>query len=164
MTRFLRLLYVLIGSMLMLAPPLAGTAMAGTPLPTINLPSDKSLKCIQPTEEMRKNHMNYIMHQRDITMHDGIRTENNSLTGCIDCHVEPDSEGNIADFHSKEHFCTTCHEYTSVQIDCFQCHADRPQKYINRDVSTSDLTQQLQEKLAAHNASNIENSEKEVNQ
>jgi len=54
------------------------------------------LKCIQPEDEMRRNHMNYILHQRDITMHEGIRTETDSLAKCIDCHVEPNDKGEIA--------------------------------------------------------------------
>lgn len=129
--------------------PLIGTAQADRLFPTITLPTDKSLKCIQPVDEMRRNHMNYIMHQRDLTVHQGIRTETNSLSGCIDCHVEPDHEGNIASFKSNEHFCTTCHEHTAVKIDCFQCHADRPQKYIKRDAqTTSSIRNQLQQVLA----------------
>jgi len=130
--------------------PLIATAQADTLFPTITLPTDESLECIQPVGEMRRNHMNYIMHQRDITMHQGIRTETNSLSGCIDCHVEKNSDGEIADFKSEQHFCTSCHEHAAVKIDCFQCHADRPQKYIKRDISASSLRNQLQQALAAN--------------
>ena len=35
--------------------------------------------CVEPTEEMRANHMKYILHQRDATVHEGIRTEQYSL-------------------------------------------------------------------------------------
>ena len=143
---------------------MSNTAIAETPFPTINEPSDKSLKCIQPKDEMRRNHMNYILHERDETVHEGIRNEPGSLAACIDCHVEPNEKGEIAGIDSDEHFCTSCHTYASVQIDCFQCHADRPQKFIDRatwtktDKSTS-LTQQLQETLTRHN-----NSSEGVNQ
>ena len=148
MTRFLRLICVLIGFTL-----LSTSAIAETPFPTIHEPTDESLKCIQPEDEMRRNHMNYILHQRDITMHDGIRTETDSLAKCIDCHVEPNDEGEIADIDSNKHFCNGCHEYASVQIDCFQCHADRPQKFIKRSSHTSSLRSQLQQTLAANEAS-----------
>lgn len=148
MTRFLRqfaiLVYALIGFSL-----LPTSAMAETPFPTIREPSDASKKCIQPEAEMRRNHMKYILHERDETMHEGIRGEPESLANCINCHVEPDANGNIAGIESDKHFCHSCHEYAAVQIDCFQCHADRPQKYIKRNSQTSSLRKQLQQTLAA---------------
>ena len=159
MTRFLRLINVLIGIALLSASTLVVTAVAETPFPTIHEPSDKSLKCIQPEDEMRRNHMNYIMHQRDITMHQGIRTETDSLAKCIDCHVEPNNKGEIAGIESEEHFCNACHQYASVQIDCFQCHADRPQKYINRDTQASILREQLKQTLAANSKAGDEENQ-----
>ena len=147
MTRFLRqVTYVLFGLML-----LSTQAAADMPFPKVHEPSDESLKCIQPEDEMRRNHMNYIMHQRDMTMHQGIRTETDSLAKCIDCHVEPNDKGEIAGIESEEHFCSACHQYASVQIDCFQCHADRPQKYIDRGAhSGASLMNQLKQTLAAN--------------
>ena len=148
MTRFLRLLYVMIGFTLLSTP-----TIAETPFPTINEPTDESLKCIQPEDEMRRNHMNYILHERDETMHEGTRNEPGSLAACIDCHVAPNEKGEIAGIDSNEHFCSSCHQYASVQIDCFQCHADRPQKFIKRNSQTSSIKQQLQDVLAAHDNS-----------
>ncbi len=151
MTIFLQkvavLVHVLMGFMLLSNP-----ALAETPFPTIHEPTDESVKCIQPEDEMRRNHMEYILHERDETMHEGIRNEPESLANCIDCHIEPDENGNVPRIDSKEHFCNACHEYASVQIDCFQCHADRPQKYIKRGGHSSSLPkihQQLQQTLAA---------------
>ena len=82
--------------------------------------------CVEPTAEMRKNHMNYILHQRDETVHEGVRTKQYSLVECINCHVSdaPDAPR----VSSEEHFCNSCHTYAAVSIDCFQCHADRPVK------------------------------------
>ncbi len=93
--------------------------------------------------------MKYILHERDETMHEGIRGEPESLANCINCHVEPDENGDIAGIESDKHFCNACHQYAAVQIDCFQCHADRPQKYIKRDAHSSALSKQLQQTLAA---------------
>jgi len=75
---------------------------------------------------MRRNHMNYILHQRDETMHRGVRTRQYSLVECINCHVSdaPDAPR----VSSEKHFCNSCHSYAAVSIDCFQCHADRPVK------------------------------------
>jgi hypothetical protein len=120
---------------------------ADIPLPTINEPHGENVECVQPEDEIRRNHMNYILHQRDETMHEGIRTETYSLANCIDCHVEPDKDGNIASIDSEEHFCNGCHVYAAVNIDCFECHADRPQKYIKRS-KTAALKQQLHNMLA----------------
>ena len=80
--------------------------------------------CVRPTEDMRRNHMKYLLHKRDLTMHDGIRTTQISLKGCIDCHVS--SSPDAPRFPSEKHFCNSCHTYAAVDIDCFQCHADRP--------------------------------------
>lgn len=146
MTRFLRLIYLLAGLTL-----LSTSVSAETPFPTVHEPSDKSLKCIHPEEEMRKNHMKYILHERDETMHEGIRNEPGSLAACIDCHVEPNEKGEIAGIDSEEHFCNSCHQYAAVQIDCFQCHADRPQKFINRNgEANSSIHHQLKKVLARH--------------
>jgi len=82
--------------------------------------------CVEPTEDMRVNHMEYILHQRDETVHEGIRDKQHSLVECINCHVSdaPDAPR----VSSEEHFCNSCHTYAAVSIDCFQCHADRPVK------------------------------------
>jgi hypothetical protein len=150
MTRFLRqcavLAYALAGLSLLLTSAIFETAQAETPLPMIREPSNAD-KCIHPEDEMRRNHMKYILHERDETMHEGIRNEPASLANCIDCHVEPDENGEIAGIESEEHFCNACHQYASVQIDCFQCHADRPQKYIKRS-NTSSLMRDLKQTLA----------------
>ena len=82
--------------------------------------------CVEPTDEMRTNHMEYILDQRDATMHEGIRTTQYSLNECINCHVSDAPDAPRAD--SEKHFCNSCHTYAAVSIDCFQCHADRPVK------------------------------------
>jgi len=134
MKRFLHISIVLAG----LAALLPVTGFAETPLPSIHEPKGEGVKCVKPESEMRRNHMNYILHQRDKTMHEGIRTETYSLANCIDCHVEPNENGEIVSHKSDEHFCNACHSYTSVTIDCFECHADRPQKYIKRASATKE--------------------------
>lgn len=82
--------------------------------------------CVEPTAEMRANHMEYILDQRDATVHEGIRTRQYSLQECINCHVSDAEDAPRVD--SEKHFCNSCHTYAAVNIDCFQCHADRPVK------------------------------------
>lgn len=104
-------------------------ASAATPVPEIpkaRASVSETRQCVEPVDEMRKNHMNYILHQRDETMHRGIRTRQYSLEECINCHAVTGPDGEFVRTDSGEHFCSSCHNYASVRIDCFQCHADRP--------------------------------------
>jgi hypothetical protein len=149
--RFFRIFFILFG-LVMLLP---AEVMAETPFPTIHEPEGEGVKCVQPEDEMRRNHMNYILHQRDKTMQEGVRAniegKGYSLAECIDCHVVAGENGEIAKHDSKEHFCNSCHEYASVQIDCFECHADRPQKDIKRGTKAQAMQEKLNEILTAKN-------------
>lgn len=146
--RFLRTTFILAGLVLLF--PVKGSAE--TPLPVIHEPEGEGVECVQPEDVMRRNHMKFILHQRDETMHEGIRTSKYSLAECIDCHVQPDENGHIASVDEKEHFCNACHQYAAVTIDCFECHADRPQKFIKRagQPSASLQSEELQKMLSAH--------------
>lgn len=79
-------------------------------------------------KNMRKNHMDELLHKRDETMKQGIRTKKHSLKACINCHVPETYEGKALRHTDPEHFCATCHNYVAQQIDCFQCHVDHPNK------------------------------------
>ena len=100
------------------------TAMAEVPSPKI--PKGNAEQCVEPTQEMRVNHMEYILHQRDETMHRGIRTSKHSFKECINCHVVKDDAGKAVNFKDERHFCNSCHTYAAVKIDCFECHASTP--------------------------------------
>jgi predicted CXXCH cytochrome family protein len=82
---------------------------------------------VADTDFMRRNHMTVLMHQRDETVHDGIRTKRFSLKGCIECHAVKDTDGKPVTAASPRHFCRTCHDYAAVRVDCFECHASRPE-------------------------------------
>jgi hypothetical protein len=106
---------------------LAGAVPAdsgGVPLPLI--PKGKGTQCVEPTPVIRRDHMVFLMHQRDETMHAGVRTKRHSLNECIDCHVSVDSAGRTIPIDAPGQFCSTCHSYAGVSIDCFQCHATTP--------------------------------------
>ena len=89
------------------------------PVPTVNVTQGE--QCVEPTDDMRRNHMTYIMHQRDKTMHQGIRTTKHSLKNCVDCHADPKTNSVVG----KDGFCSSCHQYAAVTIDCFSCHTDK---------------------------------------
>lgn len=80
---------------------------------------------------MRKNHMDELMHKRDETVYNGIRTEKYSLNACISCHVPEKHNGEVLRHTNPEHFCSTCHGYVAAQLDCFDCHVDHPVSEVN---------------------------------
>lgn len=108
--------------MLVLVLLASGLAVAGenrparVALPQINI--EKSGKCVAPVDEMRRNHMKMLLHQRDQTMHQGIRGTQHGLKGCIDCHASSKTDSVLG----KDGFCSSCHAYAAVSIDCFECH------------------------------------------
>jgi len=99
-------------------------AFAGVPTPDI--PKGKGEKCVEETEFMRKNHMELILHQRDETVHKGIRTKKHSFKECINCHAVKGDDNVPVSFKNPKHFCNSCHTFAAVKIDCFECHASRP--------------------------------------
>ena len=124
MRRLLRLALGLVGLALVTAAP-PGAAGEGNPL-LPEIVRGKGEQCVEPTDVMRRDHMEFILHQRDETMHRGIRTSRHSLKECIECHVQTDSEGEYIPIDDPKQFCSSCHEYASVRMDCFQCHATTP--------------------------------------
>jgi len=102
------------------APTGAGTSRV--PRPAVAASAAGS--CVEDTAFMRRNHMNLIRHQRDLTVHEGIRTTKHSLANCVNCHADPKT-GRVTG--SKDAFCEGCHSYAAVKLDCFECHADRAQ-------------------------------------
>ena len=99
------------------------------------VPPPKGEQCVEETEWMRIHHFETILHQRDETVLKGIRTTKHSLKNCIDCHITANEDGEYARYSNKEeHFCTTCHEFAAVSIDCFHCHSDRPESAVRESI------------------------------
>ena len=110
----------------LLAACVALPAVAGegrTPLPVV--PSAKAgTQCVADPATMRRAHPGMLKHQRDDTVRGGIRGAKASLKGCVDCHASAAS-GSVA--ANDQDFCVACHRYAAVRVDCFECHASRPQ-------------------------------------
>jgi len=77
-------------------------------------------RCIEPREEMRKNHSALLANWRERVVRFGDRVHHAddgrdvriSLTGtCLGCHG------------SATEFCDKCHAQTAVTLSCWQCHA-----------------------------------------
>lgn len=118
---------VMVAAGLLIALPLYAGEVPSPVIPEAKAKANEEFGCVEPVTEMRKNHMKFIMHQRDDTMHRGIRTSKYSLAECINCHVVPEDNGSYPHYGDDNHFCTTCHTYAAVNIDCFGCHRDTPE-------------------------------------
>lgn len=106
----------------------------------INVPAPKGEECVEDAKWMRVNHFKTVLNHRDDTVIRGIRTEKHSLKNCIDCHITPNKTGDYARYsNSEEHFCASCHTTAAVSIDCFSCHADRPEHVIRAARQQSQL-------------------------
>ena len=104
----------------------AGQAAAGEGYGPTYPQAAKGEACVEPTDVMRRSHFEFILHQRDDTVHRGIRTSKHSLKGCVDCHAAQDDAGQYLPINAEGQFCQSCHAYTATKIDCFECHATKP--------------------------------------
>lgn len=124
MKRVNRLLKTAALALTLSVPALAAAGDIGPDVP----PAVKGEQCVEPTPEMRRNHMSYLLQHRDRTMHEGIRTKKYSLMECLECHVPAEGESREARQDEEGHFCKNCHVYAGVNIDCFECHVTKPKQ------------------------------------
>ncbi|MEZ5672466.1 MAG: hypothetical protein R3E08_08810 [Thiotrichaceae bacterium] len=94
--------------------------------PKAKAPVSATQSCVEPLEVMRRMHGQFLKHHRTEAVHQGIRTPQHSLVECINCHVTPNAAGQYPNLEGNEHFCRSCHSYAAVTVDCFQCHASKP--------------------------------------
>jgi hypothetical protein len=106
---------LLLGALALVAN-LAFAAETKVPKPAITIENPGT--CVKPAEEMRRNHMEMLKHQRDKTLREGVRGEPVSLNGCINCHASKTS-GSVT---GGQNFCQSCHTYAAVKLDCWDCH------------------------------------------
>lgn len=106
--------------LLALLLPVLAFASDRVPKPVISI--DKPGRCVEDTETMRLEHPDMLKHQRDQTMREGIRTRQRSLKECVGCHASTKT-GSVL---GEKGFCQSCHDYASVRLDCFGCHASKP--------------------------------------
>ena len=117
-TAIVRLALIAMHLCAVLAP--AGAAHAGGRVTTPEIRIEPGTEsCIAPPDEMRRNHMDMLRHQRDKTLRLGERGAQVSLNGCVSCHASRASGSVNA---GPQDFCETCHAYAAVKLDCFECH------------------------------------------
>ncbi|HJW11201.1 MAG TPA: hypothetical protein VJ598_05430 [Albitalea sp.] len=113
----------MIRRVLVLASLFACVLASAAPLTPAIEPATPGTKCVADPDFMRRNHMTLLKHQRDDTVHAGVRGAPFSLKDCVGCHASKAS-GSVA--AAPGDFCSSCHAYAAVKIDCFECHASRP--------------------------------------
>ncbi len=104
-----------------------GIAASSALLPVI--PMGQGEACVEDIDFMRRNHMELLKHQRDETTLKGVRSQQHSLKECLSCHAVYGPDAIAVTVSNPSHFCRSCHDYAAVSIDCFQCHASRPEVY-----------------------------------
>ncbi|MDE2259576.1 MAG: hypothetical protein KGK17_04530 [Betaproteobacteria bacterium] len=109
--------------MMLLLLTLADPLVAAVSVPDLDI--GQGGHCVDDPRFMRLNHMKLMLHQRDETVHQGIRGGKYSLAGCVDCHA---SKKNHSVLGTNQNFCQGCHVYAAVKIDCFECHSSEPRK------------------------------------
>jgi hypothetical protein len=109
---------------LLLGALIAGAAWAAdagrTPKPVVTI--ERSGQCVAPVDEMRRNHMVMLRHDRDKTVRQGIRKVQASLQECVNCHASSRTGSVDA---APDEFCASCHSYAGVKLDCFECHTGK---------------------------------------
>ena len=103
----------------------AGSARAESNL-VPHPPKGRGEHCVADTDTMRRYHMTMMKHQRDDTVHEGVRGGKFSIGQCVGCHAVKGEDGQPVSYESPKHFCRSCHDYAAVSIDCFECHSSKP--------------------------------------
>lgn len=112
--------------MALLTAPFWHGLMARTGGASPRIPAAEGRHCVRPAAWMRRYHMKLLMQVRYEAVHEGIRNRQESLRGCMSCHVSKMADGRYPSVTSRKFFCNACHEYVGVRIDCFSCHSNRP--------------------------------------
>ena len=115
------LLALLAGAVVQAADPAAIKTNSRVPQPVIE--AARGGQCVEDPAYMRRHHMELLKHQRDETVHGGIRGAKYSLKTCIECHASKTSNSVAA---APTNLCVSCHSYAAVKMDCCECHATQP--------------------------------------
>ena len=83
--------------------------------------------CVLNTARMRRIHMMWLRQVRTQVVRYGVPLRTDRLTRCISCHVQRNAQGQAIPINAPGQFCSSCHVYVGVKIDCFACHAAVPE-------------------------------------
>lgn len=116
----------------------------------------------QSVSVIRKMHPEFLNHKRDKTLRQGVRNDENSLKGCVNCHATKNETTNT--YHpvnKKDQFCSTCHQQVSVSVDCFGCHRTTPSETVinKQNAAIVSLPNTVVEALESIKSATIVNKE-----
>lgn len=110
----------------------------GSPDVSLDTPQINAMpvkECIEPTDYMRESHMQLLDQWRDAVVRQG-QYQYVSQSGqvydmsldetCLGCHS------------NQEEFCDRCHEFSSVDLYCWQCHGLEDSDNPNATYMTTD--------------------------
>jgi hypothetical protein len=126
---------ILVGFLLVLAG--GGAAQERAPL-LPDIPKGTGEAHAEGNSFWRKNHMEMMRHDRDLTLRMGEREIDASLKGCFDCHAVSGDHGTPVTYENEKHFCRVCHDYAAVKVDCFMCHRSTPDGVDEHAINGSD--------------------------
>lgn len=86
----------------------------------------------QSIDLIRKMHPEFLLHKRDKTLREGVRSDEDSLKGCVHCHASENQNNELSQnpyhpINDPDQFCSICHQKVAVSIDCFACHRATPE-------------------------------------
>ncbi len=84
----------------------------------------KGSKNVGSLEAIRRDHGRLLLNQREETLRQGIRGGDYSLKECVACHATKSPNIDGGKVRTIEPFCSQCHTYAAVSIDCFECHTN----------------------------------------
>ncbi|MHB8254472.1 MAG: hypothetical protein ACYDEV_12420 [Acidiferrobacter sp.] len=101
-----------------------GTHRGSVPLPKI---PQASGHCVLPTALIRREHMMLLRTVREQIVRHATGNPADRLTHCVSCHVQKNAAGQPIPVNAPGQFCSSCHVYVGVKVDCFACHAAVPE-------------------------------------
>ena len=122
--KLLRLFLMLLALPGLLAAPLAAGEHGDGLIPAI--PKAVGAPHEEGNEFWRRNHMDLLRHDRDLTLRMGDRTIDASIKTCVTCHAVEGPDAEPIGAVDNGGFCSVCHKFASVKIDCFTCHKATP--------------------------------------
>ena len=90
-----------------------------TPQPVIQ--PKAGTQCIADPATMRREHPEMLGKVADDTVRGGVRGARASLKSCMACHTSDDAATGL-----QTNSCITCHTFTAVRMNCFECHSKQP--------------------------------------
>ncbi len=137
MRRRHRLAWIGSGAALVLAATALALAVGGLPgdggepAAIADRPEPRGEACVHDDPEtMRREHMDLLRSHKDASVREGRRDAERSMQGCVECHATPAEQQ--AQGAPEMAFCTSCHEYTAVEMGCFDCHSSEMEGHDER--------------------------------